>query len=389
VVKTMSDPAKNSEIEDVLSSIRRLVSEEARPAMAPRTPAKPDRLVLTPALRVADTLQTEEAQERARQGESVAVEEVPEQAAVEDHADALQAEQSYDHRDQQEEDHGEADDHAQDDVAHDHDGDPAADMAEGESVLELTGALEPDAGKDEPAEEAAEAAQHGEPHYENPQLDEATEQPTEQPAEAAAEPEQTWNVVDSFDFDAMRDAPLQDFEHEQDVHAAAAPDELDEQDEQGAPTDAVAVAAMAEAAVSSALMDRIARMEAVVADQDGEWEPDGDGPEANAAAPTEVLAWEDHVEGTDDGMDAGQDTPEAQFRHAEPEPYADPAPVAERPEEDTAVEDAILDEEALREMVADIVRQELQGALGERITRNVRKLVRREIHRALASHELD
>ncbi len=51
--------------------------------------------------------------------------------------------------------------------------------------------------------------------------------------------------------------------------------------------------------------------------------------------------------------------------------------------------DDFLDEDALRDLVADIVRQELQGALGERITRNVRKLVRREIHRALASQELD
>jgi len=50
--------------------------------------------------------------------------------------------------------------------------------------------------------------------------------------------------------------------------------------------------------------------------------------------------------------------------------------------------DDILDESALRDLVADIVRQELQGVLGERITRNVRKLVRREIHRALASQEL-
>ena len=53
------------------------------------------------------------------------------------------------------------------------------------------------------------------------------------------------------------------------------------------------------------------------------------------------------------------------------------------------LDEALIDEEALREMVSDIVRQELQGALGERITRNVRKLVRREIHRALASQELE
>ena len=47
------------------------------------------------------------------------------------------------------------------------------------------------------------------------------------------------------------------------------------------------------------------------------------------------------------------------------------------------------DEDSLRELVSDIVRQELQGRLGERITRNVRKLVRREIQRALAELDLD
>lgn len=51
--------------------------------------------------------------------------------------------------------------------------------------------------------------------------------------------------------------------------------------------------------------------------------------------------------------------------------------------------EVVLDEAALRELVAAIVREELQGALGERITRNVRKLVRREIHRVLASEEFD
>ncbi|WP_323783772.1 hypothetical protein [Leisingera sp.] len=50
--------------------------------------------------------------------------------------------------------------------------------------------------------------------------------------------------------------------------------------------------------------------------------------------------------------------------------------------------DGYLDEDSLRELVASIVREELQGPLGERITRNVRKLVRREIQRALAAHDL-
>ena len=48
-----------------------------------------------------------------------------------------------------------------------------------------------------------------------------------------------------------------------------------------------------------------------------------------------------------------------------------------------------VDEEALRALVAEIVRQELQGALGERITRNVRKLVRREIQRVISAPEMD
>ena len=46
-----------------------------------------------------------------------------------------------------------------------------------------------------------------------------------------------------------------------------------------------------------------------------------------------------------------------------------------------------LDEEGLRDIVREMIRQELQGVLGERITRNVRKLVRREIQRALDAEQ--
>lgn len=59
-----------------------------------------------------------------------------------------------------------------------------------------------------------------------------------------------------------------------------------------------------------------------------------------------------------------------------PEPFPEaPLPVSE-------------ENAALRRLVADLIREELQGELGERITRNVRKLVRREIKRALASENL-
>jgi hypothetical protein len=50
---------------------------------------------------------------------------------------------------------------------------------------------------------------------------------------------------------------------------------------------------------------------------------------------------------------------------------------------------AVLDELALQEIVRQTLRAELQGELGERITRNVRKLVRAEINRALMARDLD
>ena len=47
------------------------------------------------------------------------------------------------------------------------------------------------------------------------------------------------------------------------------------------------------------------------------------------------------------------------------------------------------DEVALRALVARVVREKLQGDLGQRITSNLRKLVRREIRMILAAEKLD
>ena len=111
--------------------------------------------------------------------------------------------------------------------------------------------------------------------------------------------------------------------------------------------------------------------------------PDGNASDTDyAARPVKTIPWEDTT--------------------AEEEPVAPPS-VAEIVETVTEVEavaeveaaaeaedeTAVLDEETLRQLVSDIVREELQGALGERITRNVRKLVRREIHRALTAKDLE
>lgn len=49
----------------------------------------------------------------------------------------------------------------------------------------------------------------------------------------------------------------------------------------------------------------------------------------------------------------------------------------------------VLDEDALHDIVRSLIREELQGVMGERITQNVRKLVRAEINRALTARSLD
>ncbi|MEM9786990.1 MAG: hypothetical protein AAF801_10855 [Pseudomonadota bacterium] len=48
-----------------------------------------------------------------------------------------------------------------------------------------------------------------------------------------------------------------------------------------------------------------------------------------------------------------------------------------------------MEDDTLRVMVTEIIREELAGELGEKITRNVRKLVRREINRAFMARGLD
>ncbi len=179
------------------------------------------------------------------------------------------------------------------------------------------------------------------------------------------------------------------------------------------------------------LRARIAALEETVATREDEWEPDGSGGDDYAGGPVEALPWEDHVEdadqpgadaddtkgdSTDDSTDSaqgawadrGEENRTFRFGEGRPEQDADADANADADVGDDGAEgndgdddasddmaelfrgeDPVLDEAALREMITDIVRQELQGNLGERITRNVRKLVRREIHRAMASYDLD
>ncbi|WP_341862177.1 hypothetical protein [Gymnodinialimonas sp. 57CJ19] len=62
---------------------------------------------------------------------------------------------------------------------------------------------------------------------------------------------------------------------------------------------------------------------------------------------------------------------------------------AESPFAFPEADEGLLDEDTLREIIVEVVREELQGVLGQRITRNVRKMVRREIRLAMAAEGLE
>ncbi|WP_128253898.1 hypothetical protein [Falsirhodobacter deserti] len=49
---------------------------------------------------------------------------------------------------------------------------------------------------------------------------------------------------------------------------------------------------------------------------------------------------------------------------------------------------APIDEDVLQELVRELLTEELQGQVGERMTRNIRKMIRAEINQALAEQRL-
>jgi hypothetical protein len=113
-------------------------------------------------------------------------------------------------------------------------------------------------------------------------------------------------------------------------------------------------------------------------------------PEAPAAEPFVPEAVGNHAEAEAPSMKSDDVEPDSDACNAEGD-NAETVEVDVEPQQAAFSQpaDKLLGENALRDIVRETVREELQGALGERITRNVRKLVRREIHRALAAQELE
>jgi hypothetical protein len=123
---------------------------------------------------------------------------------------------------------------------------------------------------------------------------------------------------------------------------------------------------------------------------------------AEAAAPAQTAAWAQEDEIAQD--DEAEATTAPLRGTVEPDPvWADAAEASvlaalakpDAADDDAADDDGAFDqamrfdEDVLRELVRDMLREELAGKMGERITRNIRKLVRAEIARALAAQEFE
>ncbi len=131
----------------------------------------------------------------------------------------------------------------------------------------------------------------------------------------------------------------------------------------------------------------IAELEAAVTARSEDWEPDEGEEFAQAAWAVSAFEAPDApiVEEETAGLEAEPDLEEYTTAQAEDGDDAREGLDAA----DTADVVPGLDQEALRALVVAAVHDELGGELGERITQNVRKLVRREINRVLASQEMD
>ncbi|MFQ6548668.1 hypothetical protein AADZ90_011965 [Aestuariibius sp. 2305UL40-4] len=349
----MSDPRGTAEIEEVLSSVRKLVSNEDRPARkgldtaqtaqlgrlvltpADAVPekAKDDtpatgRLVLTPALRVTD----KPAEPTATEAEPPAIDaELPPvepKPLVLDSVAALRAMTA-----------GPVEEAPQAPKVQ-----PEVLNALDTKIAELEAAIARQKGRQAPAEGAA------------PVTPAVAEEAA--PAEAAPEPQDAPREPSAPETGSLQSPPV--FAHRpepaEDAHAEDPAAEAEEPE--------IAIGADLEEAEEPEMPERRAQEVGLrlVPSAADEAETEEDDPWAATAGDDETPSDEEEL----DRQDSLQD-------------------------DLTLImgDSGKIDEEVLRRVITEIVHEELQGALGERITRNVRKLVRREIFRVLASQDLD
>lgn len=374
----MSNSVTNVEIEDVLSSIRRLVSDDAAPKRAPDAQSDDDRaqqmgrLVLTPAQRVMDDMPQEEA---AAEPQPILL------------TEAFKPSEDVEHGEHQ------AEETADQDVAYDDEGqgDEPAEASVISDIIqeELAAALsEIDAQRGDDSDED----DHIEEFEETGDSDEWLEDTAEtEAAEVLFENVADDSAEEETETEAKLDDAWEDDEPQDEVSIEDVLNALPSQDTSEPEQEADVTPEDVERAQS--LEEKIAELEAMVSSRDSEWATDIEDEGENAAYERqfgESLPWED-ASFSSRPMAAFENASveEAAAMSAEPMPKPEAEQVAEADGPSDPEMGAYIDEEMLRSMVTEIVRQELQGKLGERITRSVRKLVRQEIHRALMSQEFE
>ncbi|WP_039159624.1 hypothetical protein [Leisingera sp. ANG-M1] len=361
----MSDPVTHAEIEDVLSSIRRLVSDDNRSQPAAPEPAA--RLVLTPALRVQEPEDLDQDDAPAEQpepetGSGAAAGSVPEAAEAGFAGDSEETAEQSSPVD------GEAEETARAEAALEAEP-PIAFRHRSADQLEETAGPE-DAGQEEGS---------------------APDVPVQEPEQDPAAADAPWSDPQATLYGAAADAAQLKGSSSGAEAAEAEPEEN------------AATAGARAASVVRKIAELEARSGGAGNTARQHWEPDSQTEAPFAGTGADTIEWRD--EPLSARRMAPSEAPGINESPADGAAASGPGGAAgESPESaETVVEaaftgaaleamaeagDTYLDEDSLRDLVASIVREELQGPLGERITRNVRKLVRREIHRALAAHDL-
>lgn len=335
----MSEAMKSEAIEDVLSSVRRLVSDNT-PSQNPDVEIAVDRLVLTPELRVSEGAE-DEAESDAKAELSIVdlPSEADDDADVDGADGSIGLEWSPDDRMANWDDVGGSSDKA-DSFEPEHGDEFSADETSGAVARAVAEArfidLDPvDADQPETEDEAA--------------LDESSEPATDE----GTSDEGTSDEGASDEDDALPD------DLEQELAALNGIGDIDDTLEAAPEPETTTEAEPAQEPPVFARINRAAENPEV---------------EAEASAEERVVEFGAQIDQAS-GDDALEDQVEDLGYRGAAFGFGD--------------DDSVLDEEVLREIIAQVVREELQGVLGQRITRNVRKMVRREIRLALAAEELE
>lgn len=352
----MSEPMSSVDIEDVLSSIRRLVSEDLRPAArqakAEAAAAAPtmaaEKLILTPALRVTPE---EAAAQQAAAEEAISVEPTfhsirhvaaePTAASIESVVTVVSAG---------------VDAHGDDFEAIL--GDPAPQFDH-----DLAQAF----GQDWPLHDDGAAPVEG---------DFGPEAPFVNVVHFDGPVEETVTAVDFDGADLSAD-------HTQDLDAGPSDDSLAVE----IPEAEARIVLEYDAEVSAPVAEDAAATDLVAEVADPEVSSVWDQAEDEVSAVDKDFAEPVATEAATDADTAWADAAEADVI-AELSDEIETEAIL-RMDSASDFEERAFDEEMMRDLVRDMIREELQGTLGERITRNVRKLVRAEIARALAVRDFE